>query len=162
MTQFIQKSKSNKQINNAPPEVVFPLLCPVREMDWVDGWDYKMIHSKSGLVEQDCVFSTPHHGAAETIWYVTVYDKDNFTVEFLRVTPSEEAVKINIELLDNGNNTTTSIITYQYTALNEQKMEWINNKLDDEFEKSMAWWEKAINYYIKTRSKAIEAISLTT
>jgi len=144
----IQASKTYKQINNAKPEVVFPLLCPVREKDWIDGWDYKMIFSKSGLIEKGCVFSTPHHGNEETIWYVTEHDTVNYKLEFVRVTPNEETVKINIHLEDNGNGTTSSNITYQYTALNESKNSWIKEKLDSEFKENMIWWEKAINYYI--------------
>jgi hypothetical protein len=31
------------QNNVAPPEKVFPLLCPVREADWVPGWQYRLI-----------------------------------------------------------------------------------------------------------------------
>ena len=52
----VQKTLTFKQLNNAEPEKVFPLLCPVREKDWLDGWNYKMIYSKSGLIEKNCVF----------------------------------------------------------------------------------------------------------
>ncbi len=152
----IQASKTYKQINNAPPEIVFPLLCPVREKDWIDGWDYKMIYSKLGLIEKGCVFSTPHHGNARTIWYVTEYDKENYSVEFVRITPDEEVVKIDIYLVDNRNGTTTSNITYQYTGLSESKNTWIKNKLDSEFEESMIWWEKSINYYIESGKKLMK------
>ena len=152
----IQVSKTYKQINNAKPEVVFPLLCPVREKDWIDGWDYKMIFSKSGLIEKGCVFSTPHHGNEETILYVTEHDTVNYKLEFVRVTPKEEAVKINIQLEDNGNGTTSSKITYQYTALNESKNSWIKEKLDSEFKENMIWWEKAINYYIVKGEKLMK------
>lgn len=152
----IQQSKKYSQINNASPEVVFPLLCPVREKDWIDGWDYKMIYSNSGLIEKGCVFSTPHHGATETIWYVNEHDRLNHIIEFLRVTPNEEVVKINIALSDNGNGTTTSHINYQYTALNESKNQWILQKLNDEFEKSMVYWEKAINHYLYTGTKLLK------
>ena len=107
-----------------------------------------MIFSKSGLIEKGCVFSTPHHGNEETIWYVTEHDTVNYKLEFVRVTPNEETVKINIHLEDNGNGTTSSNITYQYTALNESKNSWIKEKLDSEFKENMIWWEKAINYYI--------------
>ncbi len=154
--QGFQASKTYKQINNAPPEVVFPLLCPVREKDWLDGWDYKMIFSKSGLIENGCVFSTPHHGIEETIWYVSEYDKLNFKIEFVRFTPKEEVVKINIFLVDNGNSTTSVNITYQYTALSSIKNDWIKHKLDDEFEENMQWWEKAINYYIENGKKLMK------
>lgn len=41
-----------------------------------------------------CVFLTPHHGNEQTIWYVTEYDIENYKIEFVRVTPKEEVVKI--------------------------------------------------------------------
>ena len=47
------------QTNAAPPSAVFPLLCPVRETDWVPGWQYRMIYSLSGM-EAGCVFATPN------------------------------------------------------------------------------------------------------
>jgi len=52
---------SYRQIIHARPDVVFPLLCPVREAEWLDGWDYKMIYSESGVVEEGAepVLSVP-------------------------------------------------------------------------------------------------------
>ena len=35
------------------PEVVFPLLCPVREADWIDGWDPVLVASETGVAEAD-------------------------------------------------------------------------------------------------------------
>ena len=153
----IQEARTYEQINNANPGIDFPLLCPVREKDWIDRWDYKMIFSKSGLIEEGCVFSTLHHGSGQTIWYVNEHDKENYKIEFVRVTPGEEGVKINIFLIDNGNGTTTSNITYQYTALNENKNKWIKEKLDDDFKESMIWWEKAINFYIEKGEKLLKS-----
>jgi len=155
----IQISKTYNQINNAPPEVVFPLLCPVREKEWIDGWDYEMIYSKSGLIEKGCTFSTPHHGNEQTIWYVTEYDKVNYRIEFVRFSPNEEIARINIILLNNGDGTTTSSITYQYTALNDLKKDWIQDKLENEFIESMIWWEKSINHYLEKGEKLMRQIS---
>ncbi len=42
------------------PEEVFPLLCPELEKAWLPGWDYRMIHSASGVAERGAVFETPH------------------------------------------------------------------------------------------------------
>jgi hypothetical protein len=33
------------QTNPATPDKVFPLLCPVREADWLPGWQYRLIYS---------------------------------------------------------------------------------------------------------------------
>ena len=40
---------------DAPPEVVFPLLCPVREYEWLEDWTCEMVFSESGVAEEDCV-----------------------------------------------------------------------------------------------------------
>lgn len=40
------------------PESVFPLLCPVREFDWIDVWECRMVYARSGVAERDCVFLT--------------------------------------------------------------------------------------------------------
>ncbi len=151
-----QATRTYKQINNAKPDTVFPLLCPVREKEWLDGWDYTMIFSSSGVIEKGCVFSTPHHGKEQTIWYVTEHDRKNHLIEFVRVTPSEEVVRINISLAGNMDGTTTSTIAYQYTALSPAKNYWIQNNLDEEFLESMIWWEKAINYFLEKGEKLME------
>ena len=109
-----------------------------------------MIQSESGLIEKDCVFSTPHHGAPETVWYVTQYDRDNYTIEFLRVTPEENTVRINIRLESAGDQTTKTFISYRYTALNAAQSNFISTALETSFTESMAWWEKAINHYLQT------------
>ena len=144
-----QKTFSYTQINNGNIDEVFPLLCPVREKDWLDGWNYKLIHSRSGLIEKNCVFTT-HNDGLETTWHVTQYDKLNHKIEFLRVTTTENVVKINIQLEKISDSQTKVFIDYQYTALNENQNEFINNELEDTFTKSMEWWEKAINYYLET------------
>ncbi len=146
----IQKTLKYIQLNTGNIEEVFPLLCPVREKDWLDDWDYKMIYSQSGLIEQDCVFSTPYDDKIETFWQVTQYDSINYFIEFLRVTPNENVVKIKIQLEKEDEHNTKSHISYQYTALNEKQNQFIKNDLERSFKESMIWWEKAINYYLDT------------
>jgi hypothetical protein len=52
------------------PDQVFPLLCPVREHDWIPDWRCTMVHSSSGVAEQGCVFT---RDGAET-WITTTYE----------------------------------------------------------------------------------------
>lgn len=42
----------------APSETIFPLLCPVREYEWIEQWQCTMLHSHSGMAEEGCVFQT--------------------------------------------------------------------------------------------------------
>ena len=61
----------------APASEAFPLLCPVREDDWVIGWKdiATLIHSRSGVAELGAVFQTRHGDTTET-WVVTAYEPD--------------------------------------------------------------------------------------
>ena len=55
---------------SGPPEEVFPLLCPVREYEWIADWRCTMVHSVSGVAEHGCVFT---RGEGET-WITTRYE----------------------------------------------------------------------------------------
>lgn len=59
-------------VHAAPPEEVFPLLCPVREYEWIERWDCTVVYSESGVAEEGCIFETDFAGR-ET-WVVTRYE----------------------------------------------------------------------------------------
>jgi len=107
-----------------------------------------MIYSQSGLIEENCVFATPYLDELETIWQVTQHDKTNHQIEFVRVTPGENVVRINIQLEAVSENQTKALITYLYTGLNEKQNHYIQTQLENDFNSSMLWWETAINYYL--------------
>jgi hypothetical protein len=131
-------------------------LCPVREADWIDGWQYDMIYSHSGLAEPGCVFTTPSPDNKTTTWYISEYDPKQFIIEFIRMTPAEMVVKISIRLTDNGNGTTTTDILYEYTSLSEEATRWIMEELDAAFRSNMSYWEKAIDHYLQTGTKLLK------
>ena len=142
------------QTNDAPPETVFPLLCPVREADWVPGWQYTMIYSKSGVAEAGCVFTTPNDDGTQTTWLVTEYDPARLRIGFAWVNPGQVAAQIEISLKKNSKGATTAVIRYTYTGLStagNQEVERYDKKL---FEQKMQGWEAAINHYLRT-GKAI-------
>jgi len=60
--------KKHTILLHGKPEVLFPLLCPVREYEWIEPWKCDMIYSDSGFAEQDCIFQTdfPHDGPKDT------------------------------------------------------------------------------------------------
>jgi hypothetical protein len=152
----VRVAKHFTQINTATPDRVFPLLCPVREKDWIDGWEYTMIYSRSGLAEQGCVFTTPGEDNKITTWYITEHKASEGIVEFVRVTPGEMLVKISIRLTANKNGTTSSAIMYEYSSLSEEANRFIENQLDGVFTGNMLYWEKAINHYLQTGEKLLK------
>ncbi len=97
------------------PSAVFPLLCPVREADWLDGWDPISVITRSGVAEPDCVFVTPAT-PNDAIWYVTQHDPQRGFVEMLKITPLVTACRLTIQLrpIATGSEAT---VTYTHTSL---------------------------------------------
>ena len=73
----------------AGPGEVLPLLCPVREADWIEGWDPTVVFSESGLVEDGCVFMTASD-PGPAIWFVTRHEPDRGRVEMLKIVRSPD------------------------------------------------------------------------
>ena len=146
-------TRSYRQTIFVIPEKVFPLLCPAREADWLDGWQYNMIYSTSGLVEKGAVFSTPHHDKKETVWMVTNYDTKNLKVDFCRFTPDSRTCFLQISVSAKGNDESFVDISYTYTAISEQGNNFIDSFTEETFLESVKFWEDAMNYYLKTGNK---------
>jgi hypothetical protein len=136
---------------NANPEQVFPLLCPVRECEWVNGWKPRIVITTSGVAERDCIFTT-QAGAQEAVWVVTRYEPPLY-IEFLKVTAGETVGRISIELRANGNQGTLAEITYAYTALSERGGNAINAFTAEHYERFMKAWEDELNYFLRTGKK---------
>jgi len=137
------------QTNDAPPEKVFPLLCPVREADWVPGWQYHLIYSGSGLAEDGCVFSTPNDPGPETVWMVTHYDPKAFTIAFARVEPGMIATQIRIALGLSPGGKTSARIRYFYTGLSPAGNAVLDRYTTEWFRGKMQSWETAMNYFLR-------------
>jgi hypothetical protein len=152
MTEFRGKRVTHEhtQINVARPAEVFPLLCPVRETDWVPGWRYRMIYSRSGVAEAGCVFATPNEDGSETIWMVTEYHPSALRAAFAWVNPGRVAARISISLAGNSSGTTLAHICYSYTGLSDQGNREVEGYNPDWFAHKMQSWEKAINHYLRT------------
>ena len=54
----VRLEKDFKMLVPDEQDRVFPLLCPVRENEWLPYWSCEIIHSDSGKAEKDCVFIT--------------------------------------------------------------------------------------------------------
>ena len=138
------------QTNDAPPDKVFPLLCPVREANWVPGWKYRLIYSDSGLAEDGCVFSTPNDAGPETIWMTTHYNPAAFTIAYAWVEPGMIATQLRISLAPAPGGKTITRIRYLYTGLSAAGNAALERYTPEWFRKKMQGWEAAINHYLRT------------
>jgi len=103
----------------APAEQVFPLLCPVRESEWIPDWEYRLVFSHSGLAEKDCVFLTRQAGEAPTVWVNSLHDPQGLKVEYIRITPGIRVVRLRIELTPLPAGSTRMAFGFAHTALGE-------------------------------------------
>ncbi len=151
MTEFKAKRISHQytQTNIGLPEKVFPLLCPVREAEWVPGWQYRLVYSQSGLAELGCIFTTPNEDGSETTWVVSEYDPLSFRIGFVWVWPGLVAAQIQISLERTGENTKAHI-RYIYTGLSPAGNREVERYNESWFQDKMKGWEAAINHYLKT------------
>jgi len=158
MSEFQGKRRVHEftQTNAAPPQEVFPLLCPVREADWVPGWQHRLIYSESGVAEAGCVFITPNDDGSETTWVITEYDPAAFTIAFVWVNPGLVAAQIRIVLGPRPAGETAAHIRYTYTGLSPQGNQEVKRYDENWFRHKMKSWEAAINHYLKT-GKQIDA-----
>jgi hypothetical protein len=139
--------RSYVQRLHAPPARVFPLLCPVREADWIEGWDPKLVISASGVAEPDCVFVTAS-APADAIWVITRHEPDRF-VEMLKITPGLTACRLTIALraADPGCEAT---VTYAHTSLCAAGDDFVAVFTDAYYLAFMRDWERRLNHYLAT------------
>ncbi|MEW6673984.1 MAG: hypothetical protein AB1427_20010 [Thermodesulfobacteriota bacterium] len=132
------------------PDKVFPLLCPVREAEWLDGWRYTMIYSKSGLVEDGAVFSTPHEGEPDTVWVVTNHDPSNLRVQFARFTHQSRVCVLDIGVRVRDEGSSYVDIAYTYTGISSAGNQFIDDLTDDAFYADVKHWEDSVNHFLRT------------
>jgi hypothetical protein len=137
------------QTNDASPDKVFPLLCPVLEAEWVPGWQYRLIYSESCVAEDGCVFTTPNEDGADTVWMVTHYDPDAYEIAYAWVQPGMIATQLRISLTHAAGKTTRAHIRYLYTALSPAGNAKLESFTSDWFLSKMQGWEEAINHFLR-------------
>ena len=128
---------------HASPEEVFPLLCPELEKAWLPGWDYRMVHSASGVAERGAVFETPHP-LGTTRWIVTEHEAPR-RVSFARWQPDGVVVHIEIELGRHLDGTTAVCVEYTSTPTDEASRAILASSSEQDWLASMAKWEGSMN-----------------
>jgi hypothetical protein len=152
------------QTLDGSPADVLPLLCPVREAEWVPGWAPRLVLSNSGLVEPDCVFITPDPAAAtetEAIWTVLHQDPAAGTVEMLKVTPGFVVVRLAIALRPRPEGGCQAVVTYCYTALSPAGEAYVQGRTPAAYAEFMRGWESALNEYLRAGRRDAQAGAAT-
>lgn len=156
--------RSYVQRIQAPPGTVFPLLCPVREYEWIEPWQCRLLHSNSGFAEKNCVFTTRFPGeSSDDVWVVSRYEPAR-RIEFVRVNAAR-VMCYSIALEDNGDGTTSVNNEQTLIGLNAGGNEFIRDQRNsDGFAVEMRMGEAMLNHYVSTgeRLPLQEAVALAS
>lgn len=136
------------------PSVVFPLLCPKREYDWVDGWNCQIKFSESGFAEPGCIFSTKLEPEGDAIWMMTDYYPDNF-LRILKVCPEFYVLDWTFVLKQAEEGETDLEMTYTMTALSEEGWVHIRDFMEKIYPNLMERLYNSLSYYLRTGEKLL-------
>lgn len=144
-----RSTKTYSMLLKGTPEQVFPLLCPVREYEWIDNWQCEVVYSDSGFAELDCVFKTRFPGdGPEDTWAVSRYEPP-LLIEFVRVNVLR-TIRFSISLKRNGDDTTGVIWTQIFTGLSAEGDNLIKELSESIFQERVALRELQINHFLST------------
>jgi hypothetical protein len=134
----------------AQANIVFPLLCPVREYEWINGWNCEMVYSESGVAENNCTFKTDFPDRGEGTWVVTDYDSQSYRIAFAIFHADRFLEKIDIALSESDAGTTTVRWTRTFTGLSSEGNEFIEQYAGDHLDERMEWLGESLDHFCKT------------
>jgi len=138
-----------EQTINGSIKEIMPLYCPVRELDWCENWNPKVVYSNSGVVEKDCIFITPHNDS-DIVWIVTDFDMAKGHLEMFYLVPGVLVNKLEIQVTAITENKTKASLVYSKTSLGEAGDKILDEFTIEEYNTMMDSWEKAMNHYLET------------
>ena len=145
----LRRIKTHTMVLEAVAEAVFPLLCPVREYEWIEAWRCRMIYSRSGFAERDCIFQTDHPGNGPTeTWVVSRYEPPRL-IEFVRVS-TMRAIRYTITLQPIENGKTEAEWRQVITGLTEEGDRLIEQEPGEAYRAQMERLAEMLNHYLKT------------
>ncbi|NEZ04725.1 hypothetical protein G4Y73_11230 [Wenzhouxiangella sp. XN201] len=138
---------------HAPPDAVFPLLCPVREYDWIPEWDCRLLYTESGLAEAGCVFQTNREaeGGLDT-WVISRYEP-NRHIAFVRINHLR-AMQYDVRLEAIDQNSSKLLWAQVITALSDKGDRHVASLQEADFARGIANLETLLNDYLARQANA--------
>lgn len=146
VTTPVRTVRTYTQALNGTPAQVFPLLCPVREAEWIDGWDPIVVLSESGVAERDCVFMT-EADPEDATWYVTRHEPENGLVEMIKITPEVTACRVTIQV-EPRTGGSSATVTYIHTSLGPDGDDLVESFTEEFYAEFMRSWEGRLNHFL--------------
>lgn len=154
----LRKAYTYVQELEAGPDEVFALLCPVRERDWIAGWNPRLVISASGVAEAGCVFATadgqaPSGELREATWVITEHDAPARHVAMTKVSPEFLVTRLWITVNPAATSSESRAeVRYEYTAVGPDGEAFVRTHTPAMWTEFMQKWERALNDYLRRRA----------
>lgn len=139
---------ARSQTVSAAPEAVFPLLCPVREYDWIPGWECRLVYTASGAAELGCVFQTDRPGEGVDTWLVSRFEPAR-RISFVRVNPLR-TIHYDIRLTPREGGATRLDWEQEITAIDEAGDRHVAALREEDFAAMIDRLESMLDHYLRT------------
>jgi hypothetical protein len=149
-TRRVRRRFEARQTVRARPERVFPLLCPVREYDWIPEWDCRLVYSESGRAEPGCIFQTDRDAEGGLDTWVISRHEPNCHVAFVRVN-AWRVMLYEIDLAPADAERTRLTWRQTITAVNEAGDEHVRGLHEDAFAAMIQKLESLLDHYLDRR-----------
>jgi hypothetical protein len=149
MFQSVRLTKTYEMRVPASPEQLFPLLCPVREREWLPYWDCRMIYSTSGTAEADCVFTTDFPGRGNMTWVVTRYEPPE-RIQYTVFKPESHTWTLSIRLVPAIPNESGLTWQHVFTGLTEAGNLYLRDYTDELHRLNLQNIERRLTHFVKT------------
>ena len=133
----------------AEPQAIFPLMCPVRELDWIPAWDCEIVYTASGVAEEGCVFRTGSSGDGGPDTWVISRLEPLERISFIRVNRLR-TIRYDIRLEPGGDGSTTLTWEQEITALDETGDRHVAAQDEENFVAMVAAEERMLEHYLRT------------
>lgn len=133
----------------ASPAQVFPLLCPVREYEWIEPWTCEMVWSDSGVAEKDGIFTTRFPDDPEReIWVICRYEPER-AIEFIRFMPGYKTTRLDIALTPDDAGTRLRW-THTFTGLTDPGNSLVEREAGEAYLQRMKSLERMLAHFLRT------------
>lgn len=143
---------------SADAKTVFMLLCPTKEIDWIEEWSnlHTLIYSESGIAEDACVFTTDMPGEGRAVWLATKYSLENTNIEYVKhLIDKEVIIRWSMEVKPLTHNSCAVFIVYNITGLSEAGNDFADKLGQEGFPFLVVRLQKLIDYYLMTGKKLV-------
>ena len=136
---------------------VLPLFGAREEQKWEPDWKPEFIYPRDKRDEKNNVFKVEHkvkgsHQRIVSYWVMTEFSTELNKVSYA-IFSGHDVTTISIQCNADGDSSTTAVVEYVWTSLDDHGDKLIERKSERIFSKNLTDWEDAINQYLRQSTR---------